>query len=41
MFMHAIHPDTLLKGELEKLGIMPTEFSRQIEVPPNRSANRR
>ena len=25
-----------MRVELEELGITPTEFSRQIEVPPNR-----
>ncbi len=36
MFMRAVHPGTVLKDELEELGITPTEFSRQIKVPPNR-----
>lgn len=36
MFMRAVHPGQVLKDELEDLGITPTEFSRQIEVPPNR-----
>lgn len=36
MFMRAVHPGRVLKDELEELGITPTEFSRQIEVPPNR-----
>jgi addiction module HigA family antidote len=36
MFMRAVHPGTVLKDELDELGITPTEFSRQIEVPPNR-----
>ena len=36
MFMRAIHPGTILKDELEELGISPTEFARQIAVPPNR-----
>lgn len=36
MFMRAIHPGQILKDELDELGITPTEFSRQIEVPPNR-----
>ena len=36
MFMRAIHPGAILKGELEELGVTPTEFARQIEVPPNR-----
>ena len=36
MFMRAIHPGTILKDELDELGVTPTEFARQIEVPPNR-----
>ena len=36
MFMRAVHPGQVLKDELEELSITPTEFSRQIEVPPNR-----
>lgn len=36
MFMRAVHPGQILKDELEELSITPTEFSRQIEVPPNR-----
>ena len=36
MFMRAVHPGRVLKDELDELGITPTEFSRQIEVPPNR-----
>ena len=37
MFMRAVHPgQIILKDELKELGITPTEFSRQIEVPPNR-----
>jgi len=36
MFMRAIHPGTVLKDELVEIGITPTEFARQIEVPPNR-----
>ena len=36
MFMRAIHPGTILKDELEELGVSPTEFARQIAVPPNR-----
>ena len=31
----ALHPGLVLKGELEELGITPTEFARQIDVPPN------
>lgn len=36
MFIRAVHPGIVLKDELDELGITPTEFSRQIEVPPNR-----
>ena len=36
MFMRAVHPGEVLKGELEELGIAPTAFARQIAVPPNR-----
>ena len=36
MFMRAIHPGTILKDELIELGVSPTEFARQIAVPPNR-----
>ena len=36
MFMRAVHPGEVLKGELDELGITPTEFARQIDVPPNR-----
>lgn len=36
MFARAIHPGHVLKDELNELGITPTEFARQIEVPPNR-----
>jgi len=36
MFMRAVHPGAILKDELEELGVTPTEFARQIEVPPNR-----
>ena len=32
----AIHPGEILAGELEELGVTPTELSRQISVPPNR-----
>ena len=36
MFMRAVHPGVVLKDDLEELGITPTEFARQIDVPPNR-----
>jgi antitoxin HigA-1 len=32
----AIHPGEVLGEELEKLGITPTELSRQVKVPANR-----
>lgn len=36
MFLRAVHPGEVLKDELAELGVSPTEFARQIEVPPNR-----
>ncbi len=36
MLMRAVHPGAVLKDELEELGVTPTEFARQIAVPPNR-----
>ena len=36
MFMRAVHPGEVLKDELDAAGITPTEFARQIDVPPNR-----
>jgi len=36
MFKRAVHPGEILKDELEGLDITPTEFARQIDVPPNR-----
>jgi addiction module HigA family antidote len=36
MFMRAVHPGEVLKDELEELRVTPTEFARQIDVPPNR-----
>jgi addiction module HigA family antidote len=36
MFMRAVHPGLVLKDELEELAVTPTEFARQIDVPPNR-----
>ena len=35
MFMRAVHPGKALKDELDKPGVTPTEFARQIAVPPN------
>jgi plasmid maintenance system antidote protein VapI len=34
MFKRAVHPGTILKDELLELDITPTEFARQIDVPP-------
>ena len=36
MLKRATHPGEILKDELAEIGITPTEFARQIEVPPNR-----
>jgi addiction module HigA family antidote len=36
MFRRAVHPGEVLKDELSELGVTPTEFARQIDVPPNR-----
>ena len=36
MLMRAVHPGEVLGEELKELGISPTEFARQIDVPPNR-----
>ena len=36
MFKRVVHPGSILKDELDELGITPTEFARQIDVPPNR-----
>jgi antitoxin HigA-1 len=36
MFRRTVHPGVILKDELDGLGITPTEFARQIQVPPNR-----
>ena len=32
----AVHPGRILKDELAELGVTPTEFARQIDVPANR-----
>ncbi len=32
----AVHPGEILKDELAEFGVTPTEFARQIDVPPNR-----
>jgi addiction module HigA family antidote len=36
MFRRAVHPGAVLGDELLELGITPTEFARQINVPANR-----
>jgi addiction module HigA family antidote len=36
VFMRAVHPGEVLKDELDELWVKPTEFARQIDVPPNR-----
>ena len=36
MFKRAVHPGEILKDELAELGVTPTEFARQIDVPANR-----
>ena len=36
MFERAVHPGNILKDELGELGISPTEFALQIDVPANR-----
>lgn len=36
MFRRAVHPGEILKDELAALDVTPTEFARQIAVPPNR-----
>ena len=36
MFKRVVHPGEILKDELEEMGVTPTAFARQIDVPPNR-----
>lgn len=36
MFKRIVHPGAILRDELVELGVTPTEFARQIDVPPNR-----
>lgn len=36
MLRRVVHPGEVLKGELDELGITPTELARQIAVPANR-----
>ena len=35
MFRRAVHPGQILKDELAELDITPSNFARQIDVPPN------
>ena len=36
VFKRAVHPGLILKDELAELEITPTDFARQIDMPPNR-----
>lgn len=36
MLMRVVHPGEILRDELAELGVSPTTFARQIDVPPNR-----
>ena len=36
MLKRVVHPGEVLRDELAKLGVTPTAFARQIDVPPNR-----
>ncbi len=36
MFKRVVHPGDILKDELAEIGVSPTAFARQIDVPPNR-----
>lgn len=36
MFENTSHPGLFLKEELDKLGVTPAEFARQIDVPASR-----
>lgn len=36
MFRRAVHPGQILRDELIEMGVTPTAFARQIDVPPNR-----
>ena len=35
MLRRVVHPGVVLKDELAEFGVTPTEFARQIDVPPN------
>ena len=36
MLRRTVHPGRILKEELAEIGVTPTEFARQIDVPANR-----
>lgn len=36
MLQHITHPGEILQNELDELKVSPSEFARQIDVPPNR-----
>ncbi len=36
MLRRVVHPGEVLRDELAELGVSPTTFARQIDVPPNR-----
>ena len=36
VFKRAVHPGLILKDDLAELEVTPTDFARQIDVPPNR-----
>ncbi len=36
MFKRVVHPGEILAGELAEIGITPTAFAREIDVPANR-----
>lgn len=36
VFDRLVHPGEILQEELQELGVSPSEFARQIDVPPNR-----
>lgn len=36
MLQRVIHPGKILRDELNELDVVPSEFARQIDVPPNR-----
>ena len=36
MLKRVVHPGEILRDELVEMDVSPTEFARQINVPPNR-----